>query len=47
MKEVLQLMKTEKYKWPANIELEYAIGEGTTVMAEMKKCLSYCQTALT
>ena len=46
IKEVLQLMKTEKYKWPANIELEYAIGEGTTVMAEMKKCLSYCQTAL-
>ena len=44
--EVLQLMKSEKYKWPANIELEYAIGEGTTVMAEMKKCLAYCQSAL-
>lgn len=29
-------MKKEKYKWPANVELEYAIGEGTTVMAEMK-----------
>ncbi len=46
IKEVLQLMKKEKYKWPANIELEYAIGEGTTVMAEMKKCLAYCQVAL-
>jgi sugar phosphate isomerase/epimerase len=47
IKEVLQLMKTEKYTWPANIELEYAIGEGTTVMAEMKKCLQYCRQALT
>ncbi len=46
IKEVLQLMKKEKYTWPANIELEYAIGEGTTVMAEMKKCLDYCRTAL-
>ena len=46
IKEVLQLMKTEKYKWPANIELEYAIGEGTTVMAEMRKCLDFCKAAL-
>lgn len=46
IKEVLQLMKQEKYTWPANIELEYAIGEGSTVMAEMKKCLEYCRQAL-
>ena len=46
IKEVLQLMKKEKYTWPANIELEYAIGEGSTVMAEMKKCLDYCREAL-
>lgn len=46
IKEVLQLMKKEKYKWPANVELEYAIGEGTTVMAEMKKCLDFCKEAL-
>ena len=46
VKEVLQLMKKEKYKWPADIELEYAIGEGTTVMAEMRKCLDFCQQAL-
>ena len=46
IKEVLQLMKTEKYPWPANIELEYAIGEGTTVMAEMRKCLDFCKEAL-
>jgi sugar phosphate isomerase/epimerase len=46
IREVLQLMKREKYKWPANIELEYAIGEGTTVMAEMRKCLDFCREAL-
>lgn len=46
IKEVLQLMKKEKYKWPANIEFEYALGEGSTVMAEMKKCLDYCREAL-
>ena len=46
IKDVLQLMKKEKYKWPANVELEYAIGEGTTVMAEMQKCLDFCKQAL-
>jgi len=46
IKEVLQLMKQEKYKWPANIELEYMIGEGTTVMAEMQKCIDFCKQAL-
>jgi sugar phosphate isomerase/epimerase len=46
IKEVLQLMKKEKYKWPANVEFEYALGEGSTVMAEMRKCLDYCKEAL-
>lgn len=46
IKEVLQLMKKEKYKWPANVELEYKIAEGTTVMAEMRKCLDFCREAL-
>jgi len=46
IREVLQLMKKEKYKWPANVELEYAIGEGTTVMAEMRKCLDFCKESL-
>ncbi|MBL8236152.1 MAG: sugar phosphate isomerase/epimerase [Bryobacterales bacterium] len=46
IKEVLQLMKKEKYKWPANVEFEYALGEGSTVMAEMKKCLDFCKDAL-
>ena len=46
LREVLQLMAKEKYKWPANIELEYNIPEGSSVMAEMAKCLKFCKDAL-
>jgi sugar phosphate isomerase/epimerase len=46
LKDILQLMKKEKYKWPANIELEYEVPEGSTVMAEMAKCVRFCKDAL-
>jgi len=46
IKEVLQLMAREKYAFPANIELEYPVPEGSDLMAEMSKCLNYCKTAL-
>jgi sugar phosphate isomerase/epimerase len=46
IKEALQLMKKEKYKFPATIELEYPTPEGSNVMAEMAKCLRYCKEAL-
>jgi sugar phosphate isomerase/epimerase len=46
IKEVLQLLKKEKYGFPANIELEYAIPQDSTVVAEMKKCVEYCKQAL-
>ncbi len=46
LREVLQLMAKEKYKWPANIELEYDIPEGSGVMAEMAKCVKFCKDAL-
>jgi sugar phosphate isomerase/epimerase len=46
LKEVLQLMAKEKYKWPANIELEYEVPQGSTVMAEMAKCVQFCKDAL-
>ncbi len=46
IKEALQLMKAEKYKFPATIELEYHTPEGSTVMAEMAKCVQYCKDAL-
>ena len=46
IKEVLQLMKKEKYSFPACIELEYPVPEGSTVMAELAKCVQYCKDAL-
>lgn len=46
VKEVLQLMAKEKYKWPANIELEYEIPAGSSVMAEMRKCVQFCKDSL-
>src|SRR5438552_3160858 len=44
IKEVLQLMKKEKYPFPGNIEYEYD-GE-SDVITEMKKCLAFCKEAL-
>jgi sugar phosphate isomerase/epimerase len=44
IKEVLQLLKKEKYSFPANIEYEYQ-GE-SDVITEMKKCLAFCKAAL-
>ena len=46
IKEVLQLMKKEKWTFPADIELEYKIPEGSDAVAEVAKCLQYCKEAL-
>jgi sugar phosphate isomerase/epimerase len=46
IKGILQLMKKEKYAFPACIELEYPVPEGSTVMAELAKCMQYCKDAL-
>ena len=46
MKGVLQLLKREQYGFPANLELEYKIPEGSNLIAEMKKCLAYCKDCL-
>lgn len=44
--QVLQLMKKKKYKFPATIELEYEIPEGSDAVKEVAKCLDYCRKAL-
>lgn len=44
--EVLQLMKREKWTFPATIELEYPVPEGSTRVAEIAKCLQFCRDAL-
>lgn len=46
LKEVLQLMRKEKWTFPADIELEYKIPEGSTAVAEVARCLQYCKEAL-
>jgi sugar phosphate isomerase/epimerase len=46
IKEVLQLMKRDKHTYPATIELEYDILPGSTVMAELAKCVQYAKDAL-
>jgi sugar phosphate isomerase/epimerase len=46
MKGVLQLLKKEKYGFPANIELEYPIPPDSNLIAEMKRCLAYCKDCL-
>lgn len=46
IREVLQLMKREKYTFPATIELEYRV-PGSDPMTELRKCLAYCREALT
>ncbi|WP_420459209.1 sugar phosphate isomerase/epimerase family protein [Neolewinella sp.] len=44
--EILQLMAREKYTFPATIELEYTIPEGSNAVQEVAKCLAYCRQSL-
>jgi sugar phosphate isomerase/epimerase len=46
IKEVLALMKKNKYKFPATIELEYAIPAGSDAVQEVKTCRAYAADAL-
>lgn len=46
IKEVLQLISKEKWTFPADIELEYKIPEGSTSVAEVAKCVEFCREAL-
>ena len=46
IKEVLQLMKKEKWTFPAEIELEYPIPAGSDSVKEVATCVQYCKEAL-
>jgi sugar phosphate isomerase/epimerase len=46
LKEILRLMKKEKWTFPADIEVEYKIPEGSTAVAEVAKCVRFCKEAL-
>jgi sugar phosphate isomerase/epimerase len=44
--QVLQLVKKNKWTFPASIEMEYQVPEGSDPVAEVRKCLDYCRKAL-
>ncbi len=46
IKEILQLVRKNKWKIPASVEFEYAIPEGSDSVQEVRKCVEYCKAAL-
>jgi len=46
IKDVLQLLRKEKYPIPANLELEYPIPPDSNIVAEAKKCFAYVKGCL-
>ena len=44
--ELLQLMKRNKYAFPATIEMEYQIPTGSDAVKEVQRCLEFCRQAL-
>lgn len=44
--QVLQMMKKNKYKFPATIELEYNVPSDSDAVKEVARCLEYCRKAL-
>lgn len=43
---ILKLMEREKWTFPADIELEYPIPQGSNAVEEVKKCVQFCKNAL-
>jgi hypothetical protein len=43
---MLQLVSQNKWTFPATIELEYSIPEGSDAVQEVTKCVEYCRQAL-
>lgn len=44
--ELLALMQKGKYKFPASIELEHQIPDGSDAIKEVQQCLEFCKRAL-
>lgn len=44
--QILQLMSQERYKFPATVELEYDIPEGSDAVKEVARCLEFCRQSL-
>ncbi|MBN9662511.1 MAG: sugar phosphate isomerase/epimerase [Acidobacteria bacterium] len=46
LKEILQMMKAEKYTFQATIEMEHPVPQGSSTLAELAKCVEYCRSVL-
>lgn len=46
IKEILQMVSTNGWTFPATIELEYAVPEGSDAVKEVAKCVEFCRQAL-
>ncbi len=46
IKEILALIKKKKYKFPATIELEYDVPDGSDAVKEVAKCVEYTKNIL-
>jgi len=47
IKDILQLVQKNKWKFPGSVEMEYDVPEGSNPVAEVKKCVEYCRKVLT
>jgi sugar phosphate isomerase/epimerase len=46
IKEILQLVKTNKWRIPGSIELEYDVPEASDAVQEVRRCVDYCRKVL-
>jgi sugar phosphate isomerase/epimerase len=46
LKEMLTMMRDKKYKFPATVELEYNVPEGSNAVKEVAKCVAYARKIL-
>ena len=46
IREALNVIKTQKFSFPATIEMEYKVPEGSTPVEEVKKCVEFCRKVL-
>jgi sugar phosphate isomerase/epimerase len=47
IRDILQMVKKNKWKIPASIELEYDVPEGSDAVREVRKCVEFCRKAIT
>ena len=46
LKDILQLVRKNRWTMPGSVELEYNIPEGSDAVKEVRKCVEYCRAAL-